>query len=156
MQILNTKISNRFRKQKGVAVVESAIVLPLIIFIILIVGELGHAILQYNTLTQTVRNAARYIAEEAEANSGVITLTDAKIAKATNLLIGGTISSGPVKLPDLDLAVIQVLPVGGDSVSIEVAYNYQPIFFPNIPTLSGIDGAGGAFTMKTKIIMRIL
>jgi hypothetical protein len=143
--------------QKGVAVIESAIVLPIVIFIILIVGELGHAILQYNTLTQAARDGARYIAGAAEANTGVIQLTQAKIEATENLVVFGDIDAGTAILPDLssDNISVSLIP-DTNNILVSIAYDYQPIFFPNIPTIMGISDTGGAFTMNAEIVMRIL
>jgi Flp pilus assembly protein TadG len=149
------KVASVYR-QKGLAVVESAIVLPLVVFIILIVGEMGNAILQYNTLTHSVRNAARYIAEEAEAGTGVIQLTTAKAAATENLLLFGNINSGSEVLPGLSTDDITVTLVDSNKVSVRVEYDYQPIFFPNVPTIMGISGTGGAFTMRNEVIIRVL
>ena len=143
--------------QKGIAVIESVIVLPIVIFIILIVGELGNAILQYNTLTQSARDGARYIAGAAEANTGVIQLTQAKIEAAQNLVLSGDTGAGTPVLPDLSIDNISVALVpNSKNILVSVAYDYQPIFFPNIPTIMGISGTGGAFTMNAEIVMRIL
>lgn len=143
--------------QKGIAVIEAVIVLPIVIFIILIVGELGNAILQYNTLTQAARDGARYIAGAAEANTGVIQLTQAKIEAAENLVLSGDIDAGTPVLPDLSIDNISVeLIPNSKNILVSVAYDYQPIFFPNIPTIMGISGTGGAFTMNAEIVMRIL
>jgi hypothetical protein len=144
-------------RQKGVAVIESVIVLPLVIFIILIVGELGHAILQYNTLTRAARDGARYIAGAAEANTGVIQLTAAKIAATENLVAYGDINTGTAVLPDFGIDNVSVeLIAGTKNILVSVEYDYQPIFFPNIPTIMGISDTGGAFTMNAEIVMRIL
>ena len=48
-------------KQTGVALVEFALVLPLLLILTFIVTEYSRALYQYNTLTKSVRNAARYL-----------------------------------------------------------------------------------------------
>lgn len=49
----------RAHKQKGVAVVEFAILLPLLLSITFALTEMGRAFYQYNTLLKATRDAAR-------------------------------------------------------------------------------------------------
>ena len=48
-------------KQTGVALVEFALVLPLLLILTFIVTEYSRALYEYNTLTKSVRDAARYL-----------------------------------------------------------------------------------------------
>jgi Flp pilus assembly protein TadG len=48
--------------QRGVAAVEFAILLPLLLFIVFGITEFGRAIFYYNTLVKATRDAARYVA----------------------------------------------------------------------------------------------
>lgn len=57
------------RKQKGVALVEFAIVLLPLVLMVFGITELGRAFYQYNTLAKSTRNAARYLSTQA-AGSG--------------------------------------------------------------------------------------
>lgn len=144
------------RRQRGVAAIELMIVTPLILFLILAVAEFGNAIRQYNTLTQTVRDAARYIAEEAGAGSSVVILNAQKIAATANLAAYGSVSGTNEVLPGLTPAAITVQLVNGIDVSVAAAYQYRPIFLPGVPNLLGQGAAGGAFTMNCQVIMRVL
>ena len=47
--------------QRGVAIVEFALILPFLLLLTFITTEFGRAIYQYNTLTKSVRDAARYL-----------------------------------------------------------------------------------------------
>jgi Flp pilus assembly protein TadG len=154
MKIIPAKSSGHSR-QHGIAVVECVIALPVVIFLIMAVAELGNAILQYNTLTQAVRFAARYTAENAGAGTGVIQLDATKIAEGKNFVANGTPSGGSAILPGLDPSNVSVTLVGGN-VRITVAYPYQPLFAGNIPALVGDGSGGGAFTMKAEMIMKVL
>lgn len=49
------------QKQKGVALVEFALVLPFLLLLSVVAIDFGRAIWEYNTLTKSVRNAARYL-----------------------------------------------------------------------------------------------
>lgn len=48
-------------RQKGVAIVEFALILPFLLLLSFTTTEFGRAIWQYNTLTKSVRDAARYL-----------------------------------------------------------------------------------------------
>jgi hypothetical protein len=69
------------RKQHGVALVEFALVLPFLLVLSIITFEFGRAIWQYNTLTKSVRDAARYLSLQTPGT---------KIAEARNLMVYGT------------------------------------------------------------------
>lgn len=49
------------REQKGVALVEFALILPFLLLLSIIAIDFGRAIWEYNTLTKSVRDAARYL-----------------------------------------------------------------------------------------------
>lgn len=73
-------------KQFGVAIVEFALILPLMLVMTFIVTEFGRAIYQYNTLTKSVRDAARYLS---------IQTPNTKITEASNLVVyGNTAGTG--------------------------------------------------------------
>jgi len=67
-------------QQAGVALVEFALVLPLLLLLTFIVTEYGRAIYQYNTLAKSVRDAARYLSIQSPGT---------KITEAKNLVIYG-------------------------------------------------------------------
>lgn len=69
-------------KQTGVALVEFALILPLLLLLTFITTEYGRALYQYNTLTKSVRDAARYLSTQ---NPGDTT----KYAIAKNLVVYG-------------------------------------------------------------------
>lgn len=50
---------------RGVALVEFALVLPLLIILLFITAEFGRALYQYNILTKSVRDAVRFLSTES-------------------------------------------------------------------------------------------
>src|SRR5437762_4286803 len=80
-------------RQKGVALVELAITLSLLLAITFAVTEFGRAIYTYNTLAKSTRDAARYLSTQAAGNASARTT-------ATNLAVYGTptISGSPAPL----------------------------------------------------------
>jgi Flp pilus assembly protein TadG len=69
----------RFRKtqqqQRGAVLAETAVVLPLLIFLVLLTAEITNAFVDHNTLTKAVRNGARHVASNAVlGTTGVVQL----------------------------------------------------------------------------------
>lgn len=77
------------RKQKGVALVEFALVLPFLILLSIITVEFGRAVWEYNTLTKSVRDAARYLSIQTPGT---------RITEARNLAVYGNPSGGGAPL----------------------------------------------------------
>lgn len=87
--------SNRPR-QRGVAIVEFALVLPMLLLLSAITTEFGRAMYQYNTLTKTVRDGARYLSMRAPNTS---------ITETRNLIVyGNTAGTGTPLAPGLTTA----------------------------------------------------
>ena len=58
-------MQRRNGKQRGVAMVEMVIVTPLLLMLLIGVAEMGKALIQYNTLNKSLRDAARLVAGSA-------------------------------------------------------------------------------------------
>jgi Flp pilus assembly protein TadG len=97
------------RKQNGVALVEFALALPLLLILTFITTEFGRALYQYNILTKSVRDAARYLSTEqpwttADANTAVnITVK----TRAKNLVVYGNPAGSGTPLA-LELTIANV------------------------------------------------
>ena len=70
-----TKIS-----QKGAALVELALILPMLLLLIFITTEFGRAMFEYNAITKSTRDAVRYLTFQTP---------DTKITEARNLIVYG-------------------------------------------------------------------
>ena len=68
------------KQQSGVALVEFALVLPLLLLMTFIVVEYSRALYQYNTLTKSVRDAVRYLSVQSPGSN---------ITQAKNLVVYG-------------------------------------------------------------------
>ncbi|MES2784560.1 MAG: TadE family protein [Pseudomonadota bacterium] len=68
--------------QRGVALVEFALVLPFLLLLSMIAIEFGRAIWQYNTLTKSVRDSARYLSLQTPGT---------KLTQAKNLAVYGNL-----------------------------------------------------------------
>ena len=85
-------------RQKGTAIVEFALILPLLLLLTMITTEFGRAIYQYNTIVKSLRNTTRYLS---------IQTPNTKITEAKNLVVFGNIAgTGPALVPGLTLAQV--------------------------------------------------
>lgn len=83
----------KHRPQHGVALIELALAIPLMIMLSMIVIEFGRAMYEYNTVTKSVRDAVRYL---------TVQLPPAPTScpsNATNLVQYGLISPKPADKP---------------------------------------------------------
>lgn len=85
------------KNEKGVAAVEFALVLPLLLILTFITTEFGRALYQYNTLTKSVRDAVRYLSIQDPTD-------EEKIANSRSLVVYGKFASA-VTASDLPLAI---------------------------------------------------
>ncbi|HVL75842.1 MAG TPA: TadE family protein [Noviherbaspirillum sp.] len=82
--------------QRGAAIIEFALILPLLLLITVITTDFGRAIYQYHTLTKSVRDAARYLSAQTPGEGA---------AQARNLVVyGNPQGSGTPLAPGLTLA----------------------------------------------------
>ena len=80
-------------RQRGVALVEFALILPFLLMMIVITTELGRAIYYYGTLAKSVREAARYLSVRAP---------NTDLAQARNIIVyGNPAGTGSPQVPGL-------------------------------------------------------
>jgi len=144
--------------QRGVAVVEFTIALPLLMFLFLAVSEIGRAFLQYNALTRAVRDSARLVSTQALAGqSGVVSLDPAVVGIAKNLVVyGNPQGAGPALLPGLAPGNVTVRDAGNNNIAVSATYNYQPMIGNALPNLLGGGAIATTFTLSTEVIMRAI
>ena len=125
------------RRQKGVALVELALVLPLLIILSVMVTEFGRAFYYYNTLAKSLRDAVRFLAVQ---DPSVASTDPARILQAQNMVVYGipvpAMDAAPL-VPGLSLANVPQSNIAWTwtatapryrMVSIQVTgYNFQPL-----------------------------
>jgi Flp pilus assembly protein TadG len=75
-------------RQQGVALVEFAFVLPLLLVLSLVSTELGRAVYRYNTTAKAVRDAVRYLSVQTPGTH---------VTEARNLIVYGNVAgTGPM------------------------------------------------------------
>ena len=144
--------------QRGVAVVEFTIALPLLLFLLLAVSEFGRAFLHYSLLTHAVRDSARFVASQAlRGQAGTVNLDAPLVASARNLVVYGTINaSGSPILPGLSTGQVTVRNLGGGNISVVAAYPYQPMIGTGIPNLLGLGRLSTTFTLSAEVALRAI
>ena len=117
--------------QKGVALVELALILPLLLLLTFITTEFGRAMFEYNAITKSTRDAVRYLTFQTPGT---------KITEARNLIVYGNLGgSGNPLVRGLTLANVPAVscctwqltgtnPVI-NTVTVRVSnYTYQSLF----------------------------
>jgi len=144
----------RMRIQQGLAMVEFTIILPVLLILLLSILELGRAFYLYSEQEKLSRNSTRYLANViGSGTTGVYSLTDSKVANASNLIVYGTISTGNNSLlPSLTTDHVSVT-FSNNYVQVEVAYPFQPVL-TTLPNFFSGDDISLNFTMTSSYTMR--
>jgi Flp pilus assembly protein TadG len=114
--------------QQGVAMVEFAFVLPLLLVLSLLATELGRAVYRYDTTAKAVRDAVRYLSVQTPGTH---------VTEARNLIVYGNLAgTGPLLDPALTAANVPAptwQTAGSDplinTVTVRVTgYQFRPLF----------------------------
>lgn len=144
--------------QKGVAAVEFAVALPVLLFLFLGVVEFGRAFLQYNLLTRAVQDAARLVASEApRGQAGTINLDAALVSTARNLVVfGNGAGTGSALLPGLTPGNVVISDRGGGNIAVTATYAYRPMIGTAIPDVVRGGRIGTQFNLRAEVVMRAI
>lgn len=110
----------RPRTQRGQELAEYALVLPIFLFIVFAIFDLGRAVYYYSAMQNSAREGTRY---------GVIYPEDAAGIHA--IVVDRAIGLDPARL-----SVTVTLLEEDDAIQVEMTYQYQPVT-PFIPDLLG-------------------
>ncbi|OIN06662.1 hypothetical protein BFR47_04610 [Oceanisphaera psychrotolerans] len=146
----------RLSRQRGLAAVEATIVLPIMLLLMLTIGEFGRLLYEYNTLTKAVRAGARTASVSPNPGNFDVSLVQ---DKTRNMILYGqeTIGTKTV-LPGLKAEDINVSPLlidGETYVQIHVSYDWQPMFGDSFNMFFG-NTISLNFPLETSMIMRAL
>lgn len=119
----------RPQAQQGVALVEFTLVLPLLLLLLLSLGEFGRMLYQYNVLLQASRDADRFVASQAwNSTLGIITLSSALQTQTKNVAVYGVPSqTGTPVVSGLTTANVVVAAEGANHVRVTITYNFCPV-----------------------------
>lgn len=145
-------------RQRGVAVLEFTIALPLLLFLMLATVEFGRALSQYDTLTKAVRDSCRYIASKAAVGTTtVVSITPQLQRDGGNLVAYGNVGgTGTALLPGLAPANVTVSDAGNGYVSVSATYTYTPIMGTTLPTFGLTKPISLSLPLQAAVTMRAL
>lgn len=147
------------RAQRGLAMVELALTLPLLVLLMLTFTEFGRMLFQYNSMEQASRDAGRYVASQAwNSTLGTVQLSTALIAQTRNVAVYGVPANPngyPAAAPGLTTGNVTVSAVGTDHVRVSIAYTFVPVIGSSIPALFGSSVPLGLLLTST-VVMRAL
>ncbi|EHN63935.1 MULTISPECIES: TadE/TadG family type IV pilus assembly protein [Comamonas] len=139
-------------RQQGAALIELALSIPFMIMLSMIVIEFGRALYEYNTVTKSVRDAARYLS----ANTPNTLCPDAQ-----NLVVYGTTTAGSQPLaPGLKTSAVScswqttgALPLINTVTVTVTGYHFSSpissVFGLQLFTNGGINFGNITATMRT-------
>jgi len=150
--------AHRKPRQHGTATVEFALALPLLLFLMLATAEVGRLLSHYNTLTKSVRDAARYLAANAIQNStGIVGITQPVQTATVNLVLSGNVAgTGMTLLPGLAAGNVTVANAGAGYVSVSASYTYQPMLGGNLPNFGLGPAINMTIPLNVSVVMKAL
>lgn len=161
MNIFGRRGATPKQSQQGMAVVEMTLVLPLMLLLLMTVGELGRMLYQYNMLTQSLRDGARYLASDATNGS----TSDIEFDESTGenadltrkLIVYGNISGiGTPLLQGLSTADVFFSEENTTHIRVDVVYSFTPIWGNTLPTFGYGSDIDLSFPLRSSIVMRVL
>ena len=143
--------------QKGVAMVEFAIALPLLLLLLLAIAEFGRMLYHYNNLLQANRDAVRYLAGKSWNTTLGQVVIDSELAATTkNLAVYGVPVAQPGNeevVPGLSTDDVTVGTVGTEHVQVSTSYVFRPVIGNGLPALIG-DAIPLNFPLVATTVMR--
>ncbi len=141
------KIIKRLRCQKGVAAVEFAIILPVLMIIVFGIIEFGLLLYDKQVITNASREGARagvVVGVSRVDDAGILEVMDRYIAD--NLVTFGS-------TPSLNITIEPVEPRTdmdfGDDLTVTVTYDYDFLVLPNfVASLTGVQTLVATAVMK--------
>ena len=153
--ILSSKLLS---KQKGIAMIETAIATPFLLFLLFAVAEITNAFTQYNILVKTTQDAARYLASNSTpGNVNLIKLTNDKVLITKNLLVYGVPNTGSAALlQGLQTSMVNVTQFNAEHIMVSVSYPYQSLLGGKIPGFGLFGDINSNFNISAVSVMRAL
>jgi Flp pilus assembly protein TadG len=161
------KVSHPLRREDGSAMVEFAIVLPILLLLFAGTAELGRLFYTYTTLAKATKVGARYLSNSKDATSSDPTAQGNAIARAKSLVVCGLpvldcTGATPVVngLTSANVAVTLSDRIEGTVtvkyVKVEITgYSYQKGVF-NLAGMTGQPNATFYFALKPGTEMRYM
>lgn len=147
------KLSRLSKDERGIQLVELAIVIPIFVILFAATAEFGRYFYEYTTLAKASRAGARYLATAA--------VNSAEDTAAKNIVVyGNSAGSGSPILNGMTIANVVITRQGGVPVlpqTVEVGITglkHQPIF--DLGALTNIQSLSLNIDVKPSVTMRYL
>ena len=98
----------RRQSQRGVALVEFALVLPLLLLLLFGITETGRAVFEYDSLVKATRGAARYLSNAAPGDATARAVATCLAVYAQGDAGGQVQCSGTPLAPGLDASMVRI------------------------------------------------
>ncbi len=148
-----------FFDQKGAAMVEFAIVLPLLVVVLLGIIEFSYAYSRLNTLNKATHEAARWFSDPKQARNGVfngdINLSSDHVNTAKTIIkeFDNSLSS----LQDNDISITSPIT---DHIQIKIVYSHSFLLSNALSSMLGLltgssSSLGPNITLTASSVMRV-
>ena len=141
------------RDERGIQLVELAIVLPIFVILFAATAEFGRYFYEYTTLAKASRAGARYLATAA--------VNSAQDTTAKNIVVyGNPAGTGSPVLPGITTANVLITRQGGvpvlpQTVKVEITnFKHQPLF--DLGALTKVTSLSMNVDVKPSVTMRYL
>jgi len=141
------------RGQKGLAMVEFAICAPILMLLLLSVGEVGRMISQYNQLLQATRDSARYVAGLAWDRTLEKVWLAPLEARAKDIAVFGG-GSDPI-ISGLTVSDVEITAEDSEHIRVTIRHEFSPVVGDTLPNLFG-EGVPLRVEMVATTVMRVL
>jgi len=144
-------------RQRGLALVETVITLPFLLFVMFAATEFTFAFVQHTTLTKAARDGARYAAEEAIDGALNFDLTAGIIDETRRLVVyGNRAGTGSPVVSGLGVNNVTVTDVGNENVEVSLTFPYTGILGSVLPSFGYGSNISLLFSMSATVTMRAL
>ena len=146
------------RRQRGVAMVETIVVTPLLLFLILLTAEITNAFVEHNTLSKATRSAARYLAANAAlGTTGIVVLSGDLTTEARNLVVFGNVAgSGTPILNGLTTGSVDIVDLGGRNIQVTASFPYSGLLGGTLPAFGLGGDLSTVLNLQATVAMRAL
>ena len=125
------------KKQRGLAAIEFAIVVPVMLFLMLATAEFGRVFYHYNTLTKAVQTGARYASKPLLKTSELTNIDAVFKQRIQNFVVYGNENGGGNAVLDgfsannTNVAISSN--VANKTITIEAQYTYNFVVLSDLP-----------------------
>ena len=140
------------KKQRGLAAIEFAIVVPVMLFLMLATAEFGRVFYHYNTLTKAVQTGARYASKPLMTTNKLtdLTIDDLKEKIQKFVVYGNDSGTGLAVLDGFsDTNVLVTSHILNKTITIEAQYTYNFVILSDLPFIGYILPT---LTLKSSVV----